>query len=272
ARPGNPDPLVAGTAVRIMTGAIVPDGADAVVPVEDTTSDGGHVTIIRGRRAGEYVRDRGSDLRAGAELLGRAGSGATGPGDPGTPAVYVGYSMGGRLALRLALDRSDLVAGLILLGATAGIDDAAERAARRTADEALADRIEHDGVEAFLRGWLAQPLLADPTPAADDLAARRANSPTGLASSLRRAGTGTMDPPWWDELPACTVPTLVVAGELDAKFTALGRRLAATLGDGRTARFATVEAAGHAAHLRSPTTFAALVRAFVTTLPAPPPA
>jgi molybdopterin molybdotransferase len=69
ARPGNPDPLVAGTAVRIMTGAIVPDGADAVVPVEDTTSDGDHVTITRGRSAGEYVRDRGSDLRAGAELL-----------------------------------------------------------------------------------------------------------------------------------------------------------------------------------------------------------
>jgi molybdopterin molybdotransferase len=69
ARPGNPDPLAAGTAVRIMTGAIVPEGADAVVPVEDTTSEGGHVTITRGRNAGEYVRDRGSDLRAGAQLL-----------------------------------------------------------------------------------------------------------------------------------------------------------------------------------------------------------
>lgn len=69
ARPGNPDPLVAGTAVRIMTGAIVPQGADAVVPVEDTTVDDGQVTITRPRSRGEYVRERGSDLRAGDELL-----------------------------------------------------------------------------------------------------------------------------------------------------------------------------------------------------------
>jgi molybdopterin molybdotransferase len=69
ARPGTPPPLAAGTAVRIMTGAVVPEGADAVVPVEDTTSVADTVTIIRGRASGEYVRDRGSDLRAGDPLL-----------------------------------------------------------------------------------------------------------------------------------------------------------------------------------------------------------
>jgi molybdopterin molybdotransferase len=69
ARPGTPEPLVAGTAVRIMTGAVVPDGADAVVPVEDTTATGDSVTVHRPRAAGEYVRDRGSDVREGDELL-----------------------------------------------------------------------------------------------------------------------------------------------------------------------------------------------------------
>ncbi len=69
ARPGTPPPLAAGTAVRIMTGAVVPEGADAVVPVEDTTATADTVTITRGRTSGEYVRDRGSDLRAGEELL-----------------------------------------------------------------------------------------------------------------------------------------------------------------------------------------------------------
>ncbi len=69
ARPSNPDPLAPGAAVRIMTGAVVPDGADAVIPVEDTTSDGATVTIGRARATGEFVRERGSDLRAGDELL-----------------------------------------------------------------------------------------------------------------------------------------------------------------------------------------------------------
>ena len=69
ARPGEPPALLPGTAVRIMTGAVVPDDADAVVPVEDTHTEGDTVTISRARSSGEFVRDRGSDLRAGDRLL-----------------------------------------------------------------------------------------------------------------------------------------------------------------------------------------------------------
>ncbi len=69
ARPSDPPPLRPGTAVRIMTGAVVPEGADAVIPVEDTLADTTSVSISRGRAAGEYVRERGSDVRAGDELL-----------------------------------------------------------------------------------------------------------------------------------------------------------------------------------------------------------
>jgi molybdopterin molybdotransferase len=67
---GTPDPLIPGTAVRIMTGAPIPAGADAVVPVEDTSvSAEGTVTISSDWAAGAYVRDVGSDLKAGARLL-----------------------------------------------------------------------------------------------------------------------------------------------------------------------------------------------------------
>lgn len=69
ARASDPLPLPPGSAVRIMTGGVVPAGADAVVPVEDTTDDGTTVTITRARAAGEYVRDRGSDVREGEPLL-----------------------------------------------------------------------------------------------------------------------------------------------------------------------------------------------------------
>ena len=67
---GAPAPLVAGTVVRIMTGAPVPEGADAVVPIEEVvTTDDGRVSIARAVSPGTFVRDVGSDLRAGAELL-----------------------------------------------------------------------------------------------------------------------------------------------------------------------------------------------------------
>ncbi|HEU5150571.1 MAG TPA: alpha/beta fold hydrolase [Iamia sp.] len=193
---------------------------------------------------------------AAAARLDLAGTAAALAAEHGR-ATWVGYSMGGRVALRLALDHPDLVERLVLVGATAGIDDPAERAARRAADEALARRIEADGVEAFLAGWLAQPLFAGLDPAPDDLAARRANPAAGLAASLRLSGTGTMDPPWWAELGGLAVPTTVVAGEHDAKFRALGERLAAAVAGPATV--AVVPATGHACHLQAPAALAALL-------------
>lgn len=199
--------------------------------------------------------DAVADLPTAARLLGEAGGRAT----------YVGYSLGGRVALRLALDRPDLVEGLVLLGATAGIDDPSERAARRRSDEELADRIVADGLPRFLRGWLTQPLFDGLELAPADRAARLANAPSGLASSLRRAGTGTMDPPWWDELGGLDAPLLAVAGSADTKFTALAERLAA--GAAGPARVSLLEGCGHAAHLQDPTAFATAVREFVAALP-----
>lgn len=171
------------------------------------------------------------------------------------PAVYVGYSMGGRLALHLALDHPERVVGLVLIGATGGIDDPQERMARVRADEELARSIERDGVDVFLDRWLAQPLFAGLEPDPDDLAARRANTAAGLAASLRLAGTGTQEP-LWHRLGRVEVPTLVVAGEHDTKFAALGQRLVGALG---SARSALVPGAGHAAHLERPAATAEVI-------------
>jgi 2-succinyl-6-hydroxy-2,4-cyclohexadiene-1-carboxylate synthase len=191
-----------------------------------------------------------ADLVAGADLLGAAGG----------HAVYVGYSMGGRLCLHLAVQQPELVRGLVLLGATAGIDDDAERAARRAADEALAADLERDGLDAFLERWLANGLFAGLPAGAAQLDDRRRNTVPGLASSLRHAGTGTQDP-LWDGLPALAMPVLVLAGEHDGKFTALGRRMAAAIGSNAT--FAAVADAGHAAHLEQPRAFASLLRTWL---------
>jgi 2-succinyl-6-hydroxy-2,4-cyclohexadiene-1-carboxylate synthase len=183
-------------------------------------------------------------------------------------ASYVGYSLGGRVGLTLALERPDLVEQLVLVGATAGIEDAEERRARRRADEALADRLDPPddtpplGLEAFLAEWLAGPLFADLDPEAADVAARSANTPTGLASSLRTVGTGTQEPTW-GRLGALTMPVTVGTGARDEKFTRLGERLVAAIGPRATAHV--VAGTGHAVPFEAPGTFAELVARELTT-------
>lgn len=183
-----------------------------------------------------------ADLGEAADRLGVTGGRAT----------YLGYSFGARVALHLALARPDLVERLVLVSATGGIDDPHERAARRTRDEALADRIERVGVDAFLEEWLRQPLFAGLNADTDCHQARRENAAAGLAASLRRCGTGTQEP-LWARLGELTMPVLVVAGQLDTKFAASARRLAAGVGPG--ASLALVPDAGHTPHLEAPGPF-----------------
>jgi 2-succinyl-6-hydroxy-2,4-cyclohexadiene-1-carboxylate synthase len=174
--------------------------------------------------------------------------------------TYVGYSLGGRLCLRLALDRPELVRALVLVGASPGIADPAVRAERRAADEALAGRIEHEGVAAFLDRWLAGPLFATLPAQAAGRADRLANTAEGLAYALRRLGTGAQEP-LWDRLRALHPPTLLVAGALDGRFAAIAGQMAAAIGP--HARVALVHGAGHAVHLERPAELAALVQEFL---------
>lgn len=165
------------------------------------------------------------------------------------PSIVVGYSMGGRIALHLALARPDLVRGLVLIGATAGIDDPHERAARRDADDRLADHLTAIGLDAFLDEWLAQPLFAGLDDRSAHRDARRHNTTAGLDASLRLAGTGTQEP-LWDRIGVLDMPVLVMAGSDDAKFSEIGARLVTSIGSNAT--MVSVDRAGHSAHLERP--------------------
>jgi len=198
-------------------------------------------------------------FEAAAAAVAEAVAGAAGP----DPAVWMGYSLGGRLALRIALDRPDLVGALVLLGATAGIEDAAARAARVEIDERLASGLERNGVERFVDGWLAQNLFARLPRSAAAVEERRAGTVGGLASALRLLGTGAQEPVW-DRLAEIDVPVLLLAGEHDSKFSALAFRLAA--GIGPSAGLSFVPGAGHAAHLERPASVATIVNRFLSTL------
>ncbi len=173
------------------------------------------------------------------------------------PAVYVGYSMGARMALHVATEAPDVVRGLVLVGGTPGIEDDAERAERQRRDIALADRIRHEGTDWFVDWWLAQPMFAGLTPATRFDDERRRNSPGGLATSLERAGTGAQAP-LWGVLAGIEAPVLVMAGEHDERYAAIAERTAGAIGGNATT--ALVAGAGHSAHLEQPDRFlAALV-------------
>jgi 2-succinyl-6-hydroxy-2,4-cyclohexadiene-1-carboxylate synthase len=174
--------------------------------------------------------------------------------------TYVGYSMGGRVALHAAIDSTDAVRRLVLIGATAGIEDPAERQSRRDADERLADHIEEVGVPTFVDEWLTNPLFAGLTEHTALRSDRLRNTATGLAASLRATGTGTQTP-LWDRLGDIECPVLVLVGEHDAKFTDLGRRLVDGL---RAAELVVVPGAGHSVHLEQPEATAAAIATWIS--------
>jgi 2-succinyl-6-hydroxy-2,4-cyclohexadiene-1-carboxylate synthase len=183
-------------------------------------------------------------------------------GEAGGPAVYLGYSMGARMLLHVALASPTLVQGLILVGGTAGIEDEAERNARRQRDQTLASQLRRDGVEAFLELWLDQPLFAGLPAWAQFREERSRNTADGLASSLELAGTGSQEP-LWTQLARLDMPVLLIAGADDTRYAELAARMAEAIGDNATT--ALVPAAGHAAHLEQPQALLDLVRPWLTT-------
>lgn len=183
------------------------------------------------------------------------------------PAHWLGYSMGGRLALYMAVRQSSVVRSLTLVSATAGLASAAERQARRAADEALAARIERDGVAAFVAEWEQNPLFAGlarlPEQARATLHEQRlGNSPLGLANILRGMGAGAQ-PSLWSRLAAVAAPALLIAGQQDAKFVALNQRLAATLPN---ATLRLIPNAGHVVQMEQPEAFLAAAAEFLERL------
>lgn len=176
----------------------------------------------------------------------------------------LGYSMGGRLALYLAVHHPDRIASLVLESSSPGLPTAESRAERTARDNQLADFIERDGIEAFVARWETLALWESqkglPTAVRQSLHEQRLqNNPVGLANSLRGMGTGRQ-PSLWPHLPTLSVPTLLIAGKLDRKFVAINQEMAPLLPD---ARLEIVPNAGHTVHLERPEAFSSAVSQFI---------
>jgi 2-succinyl-6-hydroxy-2,4-cyclohexadiene-1-carboxylate synthase len=168
-----------------------------------------------------------------------------------------GYSLGGRIALHVALAAPERISRLVLISCSPGIEDDAERAERRIADRGLADELERIPFEQFIDKWRSQPLFAEDPP---DVAERahedqRRNDPHALAVAMRGLGTGEMAP-LWARLGELTMPVTVIVGERDLKFRAIGERMVSLMPDARLAPIP----GGHVLPLESPRELACVIR------------
>ena len=176
----------------------------------------------------------------------------------------LGYSMGGRLALALALSQPQRLRTLVLESASPGLADAGERAARRLQDESLARHIELEGVRNFVAYWEQLPMFASQRQLTAEIRRkvreqRLKNSARGLAGSLRGAGTGAQAS-YWSQLPQLRIPTLLLTGALDTKFCAVAARMAAANPGFRTQQ---IVDAGHCIHLEQPQHYQCAVLGFL---------
>lgn len=181
------------------------------------------------------------------------------------PAHLLGYSMGARLALGVALLHPGVVRSLILESGSPGLASEAERAGRRASDTALAERIERDGISVFVDEWERLPLWESqrrlPTNVRQwQRAQRLRNHPEGLAASLRGMGTGAQ-PSYWDDLLQLAVPALLITGALDQKFTAIAEEMRVRC---PACTHVIIADAGHTPHLEQPEAFVAQVGDFLT--------
>jgi 2-succinyl-6-hydroxy-2,4-cyclohexadiene-1-carboxylate synthase len=176
-------------------------------------------------------------------------------------AILLGYSMGGRIALYCAF--SGYFRALILESASPGLATLTERQQRQASDEALATRIQQDGLEAFIDYWEKIPLFASQQRLSaeqrEELHTQRLNNRVlGLANSLRGVGTGAQ-PELYTRLSTLNLPVLLLAGELDSKFCTIAQHMASQLPQ---ATLQVIPEAGHTIHLEQPEAFVAKVSEF----------
>ena len=177
--------------------------------------------------------------------------------------IPVGYSMGARLALYLALTYPERCRALVVESGSPGLDSEEERASRREWDESKAAELERMGLDAFLEDWYRQPLFHSIGRNRERFTAmmkrRRQNDLTGLARSLRLMGTGSQ-PSLWPQLPALGMPWLAVAGELDPRYRKTMQDMVSLTEKGR---LAIIPDAGHNTHFENPGAFSRTLRGFL---------
>jgi len=175
-----------------------------------------------------------------------------------------GYSMGGRVALNYSIANPGKVAKLILESATPGIESQADQKARIASDNNLCDLIETNGINSFIDFWMNLELFDDLKKLdiytySKIVERKRKNSVVGLTNSLKGFGTGAMLP-LWNKLCQINIPTLLITGTFDKKFTNINRRMNNLIINSKHEIFADC---GHNVHTKKSKEFSDLLINFV---------
>jgi len=172
--------------------------------------------------------------------------------------IYIGYSMGARICLHLALSYPELVEALVLISASAGIKNDNVRQARKSSDDEMAKALDEGrpDLATFLERWTEQPLFSTLPDHAKMTEQRMANTPSGLASSLRLCGAGVCDP-LWNQLGALKMPVHCFAGTLDSRYTYYALRMARLIGANATVSL--IPSTGHACYMERPKLVSSLI-------------
>ena len=178
--------------------------------------------------------------------------------------ILCGYSMGGRVAIHFAVNKTNLLNGLILESSSAGIINKIEREKRKNTDIELASYINNNPIEDFVTKWLDQEIFGTIRRFSNEKIKminieKNKNTRTGLANSLRGFGTGVM-PYLGSELIKIKLPVLLITGGLDGKFTQINQNLRKRF---PSAKHKIISTAGHNTHLEEPKKFIEVVNQFL---------
>ena len=171
-----------------------------------------------------------------------------------SPFSILGYSLGGRLALYIALRYPGLVSKVILESASPGLKSSRQRTIRKLQDETLAIKLVNSDFNQFLQEWYDQPLFNSLRQHRDFkklLKERKMSNPEELAVSLTALSTGKQ-PSLWDLLSENKIAILLLAGELDLKFRGIARQMSRQC---PTCKTKIIKNAGHNIHFEDPDEF-----------------
>lgn len=181
--------------------------------------------------------------------------------------VLVGYSMGARIALQVAVSEPGLVGGVVVESGTAGLEDPAARRERLALDQDRAASMQSVPMEEYVRGWYRQELFATLASRRDLLekmvVSRSRNDPGEVGRAMVGLSVANQ-PSLWGALAACDVPALVLSGGKDAKYRDLGGRIAGLM---PRARAISIAGCGHNVHAEDPDAYLAELASFVGSLP-----
>jgi len=186
---------------------------------------------------------------------------ATMVAEQGAKADYIGYSMGARLALHIALLHPDSVRRLVLISGSPGLRTNAEQIERQRSDEQLAREIRQVGVSQFVSKWLSNPMFANLVSTEGDIKDRLRNSVDGLVSSLTMSGTGSQQS-LWDRLSELSMPVLLIVGENDQKFRQINSEMKNLISS--QTELVIIQNAGHAVHLEQPKQCVSVIANFLS--------